>query len=129
MRHLLVALLLSSPFCTLALSPADAREELASEFAFCASYYSMGAVLGENSGHAQEAAKFRPTIEKAIGLSAQYSNEKKAQARLELAMRDHIRIVKEESFSRLILQTRSHASLPWSTLTSVTSSGCLKSDA
>ena len=87
-----------------ALPLADAQDELASEFAFCASYYSVGAVLSENSGHKDEAKRLQPTIERALELSSKMSTQKKAQARYELAMQSHVKTFKEEGFARLMLQ-------------------------
>lgn len=99
-------------FCTVlllatranALTPADAQDEFASELAFCASYYSVGAVASENSGHKEEATKLQPTIRRALELSGKLSSPKKTRARYELAMQSHVETFKEEGFARLILQ-------------------------
>lgn len=104
MKPTLLCVALFLPAAAEALPNAAARDELASELAVCASYYSVGAVLSENSGHADEATKLRPTIETALDLSSKLSSQKKAQARYELAMQSHLKTFKEEGFARLILQ-------------------------
>ena len=87
-----------------ALTPAEAQDEFASELAFCAGYYSVGAVVSENSGHKDESTRLQPTIQQALELSAKLSNPKKAQARYELAMQSQVKTFKEEGFARLMLQ-------------------------
>ena len=87
-----------------ALTSAEAQDEFASELAFCAGYYSVGAVASENSGNKEEATRLQPTIQRALKLSAKLSNPKKAQARYELAMQSQVKTFKEEGFARLMLQ-------------------------
>ena len=82
----------------------DAQDEFASELAFCAGYYSVGAVASENSGHKEESARLQPTIQRALEMSAMLSNPKKSQARYELAMESQVKTFKEEGFARLMLQ-------------------------
>jgi hypothetical protein len=86
------------------LTPAEAQDEFASELAFCAGYYSVGAVASENSGHKEESVRLQPTIQRALELSAKLSTPKKAQARYELAMQSQVKTFKEEGFARLMLQ-------------------------
>ena len=103
MRKLLLCLGLI-PMLGQALPLEAARDELAAEYAFCASYYSVGSVLSENSGHKEEADRMRTTIDRALNLSAGLSNPKTAQARYELAMQAHLKTFKEEGFARLMMQ-------------------------
>lgn len=87
---------------TWALTPQDASNEIAGEFAECAGYYSIGMILLENSGKPEEAKSQQIRIDRALHYASQFSTFPKALAGYQMSAQQQAKILKVDGFSKLI---------------------------